>query len=128
VVTLHFGYLEYEVDSFVERLNHAGLLVDMPHMLTQKLAAISQVVEALDSSAYALLKPLLAEVDPLIRRRNELVHGCLLTRGRVISAKPGVAPKSTSVEELTALSESVANWKERLNAFKWKQVEPLLNR
>jgi len=130
VVTLHFGYLEYEVDSFLERLSRAGLLGerDAPLMLSQKLGAISQVVEALDASVYSLLARLLAEVDPMIKRRNELIHGCLLTQGRVISAKPGVTLKPTSVDELTALAENVFHWKERLCAFKWKQVEPLLNR
>ena len=128
LVTLNFGYAEYEIDAFLERLSDAGRIPGTWHSkpIGQKLAHLSDALRAADSEVQSALASLPTEVDGLLAQRNMLIHGCLLAGGRITSGRPGVEEKLTSVEELNALAEGIFNWKERLSVFRWKQVEPLL--
>ena len=128
LVTLNFGYAEYELDSFLERLAEATLLPPgwAQRPLGQKLSLLAQAIHALDASVHQRLDELLTQANDLFNRRNTLVHGCLLTGGRIVSGRLGVPEKKTSVEDLNALAEAASGWKERLWAYRWRQVEPLL--
>jgi hypothetical protein len=128
LVTLYFGYAEYEIDSFLQRLSDAGRIPGTWHSkpIGQKLAHLSGALHASDAEVQSALASLLAEVNGLLAQRNALIHGCLLAGGRVTSGRSGVEERRTSVDDLKALAEGIFNWKERLSAFRWKGVEPLL--
>jgi hypothetical protein len=128
LVTLNFGYAEYEIDSFLQRLSDAGRILGTWHSkpIGQKLAHMSDALRSSSADVQSALASLLAEVDGLLAQRNMLIHGCLLAGGRITSGRSGVEEKRTSVEDLNALAEGIFNWKERLSVFRWRQVEPLL--
>lgn len=128
LVTLNFGYAEYEIDSFLQRLCDAGRIPGNWHSkpIGQKLAHVTDALGDSNAEVLSALAVLLAEADGLLAQRNTLIHGCLLAGGRITSGRSGVEGKRTSVEELNALAESIFSWKKRLSAFRWKQVEPLL--
>lgn len=128
LVTLYFGYAEYEIESFLQRLCDAGRIPSNWHSkpVGQKLDHLSDALHASESEIRSALTTLLTEVDGLLAQRNMLIHGCLLAGGRITSGRSGVEEKRTSVEELNALAESIFGWKERLTAFRWKVVEPWL--
>lgn len=128
LVTLHFGYAEYEIDTLLQRLSDAGRIPSTWHSrpIGQKLAQLTGALSAKDAEVRSALAGLLTEVDGLLAQRNMLIHGCLLAGGRITSGRSGVEEKRTSVEELNALAEDIFAWKERLSGFRWKQVEPLL--
>ena len=128
LVTLYFGYAEYELDSFLERLASAELLPSAwaQRPLGQKLAHLTEAIGTLDASVKPRHDELLGQAQELLTRRNSLIHGCLLAGGRVISGKAGVPERRTSVEDLYALAEAISAWKERLWSYRWRQVEPLL--
>lgn len=128
LVTLNFGYAEYEIDAFLQRLSDAGRLPGSwsQRPIGQKLSLMTESFETSQPEIRAALEVLLAEVHRLLEQRNTLVHGCILTAGRIASGRAGIKEKRISVEELNALAESIFNWKERLSVFRWKQVEPLL--
>ena len=128
LVTLHFGYAEYEIDTLLQCLSDAGRIPGTWHSkpIGQKLAQLADALRAPDAEVQSALAALLTEVDGLLAQRNMLIHGCLLAGGRITSGRSGVEDKRTSVEELNALADGIFNWKERLSAFRWRQVEPLL--
>jgi hypothetical protein len=128
LVTLHFGYAEYEIDSFLQRLSDAGRTSSRWHSMPigQKLGHLSEALRNSDAGVQSALAFLLTEVDSLLAQRNILIHGCLLAGGRITSGRSGVQEKRISVAELNALAEGIFAWKERLWIFRWKLVEPLL--
>ncbi len=128
LVTLNFGYAEYEIDSFLQRLSDAGRVPGNWHSkpIGQKLAHVTDALRDSNAEVQSALAILLTEVDSLLAQRNMLIHGCLLAGGRITSGRSGTEEKRTSVEELNALAEGIFSWKERLSSFRWKQVEPLL--
>lgn len=128
LVTLNFGYAEYEIDSFLQRLSDAGRILETWHSkpIGQKLAHMSNALRVSSAEVQSALATLLAEVDGLLEQRNVLIHGCLLAGGRITSGRSGVEEKRTSVAELNSLAEGIFAWKERLWIFRWKLVEPLL--
>lgn len=128
LVTLYFGYAEYELDSFLDRLSTAGLLPDVwgQRPLGQKLALLTEALSTLDAGIQPALGSLLDEVRALLDQRNALIHGCILAAGRVVSGRVGVEHRRTSADELTALAERIFAWKERIWVYRWKEVEPLL--
>ena len=128
LVTLNFGYAEYEIDSFLQRLSDVGRIPGTWHSkpIGQKLAHLADALRDSNSEVQSALALLLTEVDNLLAQRNMLIHGCLLAGGRITSGRSGVEDKRTSVAELNSLAEGIFAWKERLWSFRWKQVEPLL--
>jgi hypothetical protein len=128
LATLYFGYAEYEIDSFLQRLSDAGRIPGTWHSkpIGQKLAQLVKALRTCDTDVQSALASLLTEVNGLLAQRNTLVHGCLLAGGRITLGRSGVEERRTSVEELNSLAEGIFSWKEQLSAFRWKQVEPLL--
>lgn len=128
LVTLYFGYAEYEIDAFLQRLSDAGRLPSSwsQRPIGQKLALLTDALQSAKPEVHAALASLLGEVDGLLDQRNTLIHGCLLAGGTITSGRSNAEEKRTSVEELNALAESIFSWKERLSVFRWRQVEPLL--
>jgi len=128
LVTMNFGFAEYELDSFIERLASAGLAPDSwsQRPIGQKIDLLTDAIRRLDQSVQPRLDALLGEARQLLDRRNALIHGCLLSGGRIVSGRTGVKEKVTSVEDLNSLADAIFNWKERLWSYRWRQIEPLL--
>ncbi len=128
LVTLHFGYVEYEVDSLLERLAAAGLLPSSlsQRPIGQKLGLLVDALSVLGPSARTEFDELHSEIQELLAARNTLIHGCIIGCGRVISGRVGVAEGRTSPADLSSLADRAFTWKERLWAYRWKQCEPLL--
>lgn len=129
LVTLKFGYAEYELDSFIERLVCVGLVPDSwrQRPIGQKLSLLSKAIRTLDDSLWPRLDGLLEEARQLLDRRNTHVHGCILAKGRIVSGRSNAKEQSTSVEDLDSLAEAISDWKEQLWSFRWRQVEPILD-
>lgn len=129
LVTLYFGYAEYELDSFLERLAIAGLLPDAwaQRPIGQKLALLTEAIRTLGDGIQPELDSHLVEARALLDQRNTLIHGCILAGGRVVSGRAGVEHRRTSAGELTALAERIFAWKERMWVYRWKVIEPLLS-
>jgi hypothetical protein len=128
LVTLNFGYAEYEIDSLLQRLSDTGRLPGSwsQKPIGQKLSDLTKALKTEQPEVQAGLETLLTEVNSLLEQRNVLIHGCLLAGGRITSGRSGVEERRTSVDELNALAEAIFAWKERLSSFRWKRVEPLL--
>jgi hypothetical protein len=128
LVTLHFGYAEYELDLFLERLASTGAFDTTwrQRPLGQKLSLLKEAVGSLGAEIQAGLAELLDEARELVDRRNSLVHSCILAGGRVVSGRHGIEGRRTSPDELTALADRIFTWKERMHVYRWRQVEPLL--
>jgi hypothetical protein len=128
VVTMNFGLAEYEVDSFIERLVTAGLVPESwaQRPMGQKIGLLTDAIRQLGQHVQGPFNALLDDARQLLDRRNVLIHGCLLAGGRIASGRSGVEGKHTSVEDLNSLADAIFNWKERLWAFRWRQIEPLL--
>lgn len=125
---MNFGLAEYELDFFVERLAAAGLVPKSwaQRPIGQKIGVLADAIRPLGQQVQAPLKSLLDEARQLLDRRNVLIHGCLLAGGRIVSGRSGVEERRTSVEDLNTLADAIFNWKERLSAYRWRQIEPLL--
>lgn len=128
LVTMNFGLAEYELDSFIERLAAVGLIPMLwtRRSLGQKIGLLTDAIGTLGQSVRPPLDALQMEARHLLNRRNVLIHGCLLSGGRIVSGRSGVEEKRTSVDDLNLLANAIFNWKERLCVYRWKQIEPLI--
>jgi len=128
LVTLNFGYAEFEIDTLLQRLDDAGRIPSNWHSkpIGQKLDHLTEALRTSDPEVQSMLAALLTQVDSLRAQRNILVHGCLLAGGRIASGRSGVDEKRTSVSELNALADDIFAWKEQLSIFRWRKVEPFL--
>ncbi len=128
LVTMNFGFAEYELDSFLERLASVGLVPDSwaQRPIGQKINLLTEAIRMREQSIQPKLDALLDEIRQLLDCRNALVHGCLLSGGRIVSGRTGIKEKLTSVEDLNSLADAIFDWKERLWSYRWTQVEPLL--
>ena len=76
--------------------------------LGQRLAEFDVMVRPLACEGASEVLQLLAEARGLIDQRNALVHGCVLTKGRVIPNDPGKPEFHVTPETLTDLAERVS--------------------
>lgn len=85
LVTLYFGYAEFEVDALLDAVVGIGLAVDRPRnaSLGQKLAAVREVLSRQKIAEAGQLIAIVDEVRPLIELRNTLLHSSIVAGGRV---------------------------------------------
>jgi hypothetical protein len=127
LLTLYFAYAEFEVDQVLERVCAANTTESWRQRpLGQKLSLLKTSVGRLVEGHDRELQDLLGEGRKLVERRNLLVHSCVFAGGRVVSSRPGVAERLTSAEELSALANGIFTWKERLNVYRSRTLEPLI--
>ena len=128
LVTLYFGYAEYEVDLFLERLSVAGTLGMGWHQRTlgQKLDLLDGAITKLKGSEEVGFDALRHEARSLFDQRNKLVHSCIVAGGQVLSGRRDVVELRTSPEELASLADRIFTWKEHLHVYRWKLIEPFL--
>jgi hypothetical protein len=84
LVTLYFGYAEFEVDALLDALVGVGLSVGMPRnaSLGHKLAVVREVLSRQKIAEASQLIAIVDEVRPLIELRNILVHSSIVAGGR----------------------------------------------
>ena len=80
LVTLYFGYAEFEVDALLDALVGIGLAVGIPRnaSLGQKLAAVREVLSRQTMAEASQLIAIVDEVRPLIEIRNASVHSSIV--------------------------------------------------
>ncbi len=125
LLTLYFAYAEFEVDQALERLCTSTTESWRQRPLGQKLSLLKTSIGRLVGHPEEM-QELFREGRALVERRNLLVHSCVFAGGRVVSSTPGVAEWRTSAEELSALANSIFTWKERLNVYRSKTLEPFI--
>jgi len=130
LVTLYFGYAEFEVDALLDALIGVGLAVDRPRnvSLGQKLAAVRDVLSRQEIAEAGELIAIVDEVRPLIELRNTLVHSSIVAGGRVRPSDRARSDMTVTPEQLTQLTEAIFTWKERLSVTRQLQLMPALQR
>jgi hypothetical protein len=128
LVTLYFGYAEYELDALLDTLAKYGdtMAPSSKAMLGQKLASARDQLERLRSAVARELIDLLDEGRPLFDKRNVLLHSCILGGGRVISFQEDSPLPPVTPEQLARLAEAIFAWKERLSASRQLRLIPVL--
>jgi hypothetical protein len=130
LVTLYFGYAEFEVDALLDALVGIGLAVDRPRnaSLGQKLATVRDVLSRQKIAEAGELIAIVDEGRPLIELRNTLVHSSIVAGGRVRPSDRARSDMTVTPEQLTQLADAIFNWKERLSATRQLQLMPALQR
>jgi hypothetical protein len=130
LVTLYFGYAEFEVDALLDALIGVGLAADKPRnaSLGQKLAVVREVLSRQKIAEATQLIAIVDEVRPLIELRNILVHSSIVAGGRVRPSDKSRSGMTVTPEQLTQLADTIFTWKERLSAARQLQLMPALQR
>ena len=130
LVTLYFGYAEFEVDALLDSLVGIGLDVDRPRntSLGQKLAAVRDVLSRQKIAEADELMKIIDEGRPLIELRNTLVHSSIVAGGRVRPSDKARSDMTVTPEQLTQLADAMFDWKERLSATRQLKLMPALQR
>lgn len=130
LVTLYFGYAEFEVDALLDALIGVGLAVDVPRnaSLGQKLAVMREVLSRRQIAEAGQLIAIVDEVRPLIELRNTLVHSSIVAGGRVRPSDKARSDMTVTPEQLTQLADAVFTWKERLSVTRQLELMPALER
>jgi hypothetical protein len=130
LVTLYFGYAEFEVDALLDALIGVGLAVDKPRnaSLGQKLAVLREVLSRQKMAEAGQVIAIADEVRPLIGLRNTLVHSSIVAGGCVRPSDRARPDIIVTPEQLTQLAEAIFTWKERLSATRQLRLMPALQR
>ena len=130
LVTLYFGYAEFEVDALLDALIGVGLAVDVSRnaSLGQKLAVMREFLSRRQIAEAGQLIALVDEVRPLIELRNTLVHSSIVAGGRVRPSDKARSDMTVTPEQLTQLADAIFTWKERLSATRQLRLMPALQR
>jgi hypothetical protein len=130
LVTLYFGYAEFEVDALLDALVGVGLSVGTPKnaSLGQKLAVVREVLSRQKIAEASQLIAIVDEVRPLIELRNILVHSSIVAGGRVRPSDKTRSDMTVTPEHLTQLADTIFTWKERLSVTRQPQWMPALQR
>ena len=130
LVTLYFGYAEFEVDALLDALVGVGLAVDMSRnaSLGQKLAVVREVLSREKIAEATQLIAIVDKVRPLIELRNILVHSSIVAGGRLRPCDKTRSDMTVTPAQLTRLADTIFNWKERLSVTRQLQLMPALQR
>jgi hypothetical protein len=130
LVTLYFGYAEFEVDALLDALIGVGQAVDKPRnaSLGYKLAVVREVLSRQKIAEAGQLIAIVDEVRPLMELRNTLVHSSIVAGGCVRPSDRARPDIIITPEQLTQLAEAIFTWKERLSVARQLQLLPALQR
>jgi hypothetical protein len=130
LVTLYFGYAEFEVNALLDALNGVGLAVDTPRNISlgQKLAVVREVLSQLQIAEGSQLISIVDEARSLIELRNTLVHSSIVAGGGVTPSDSARPEMTVTPEQLTELADTIFTWKERLSVTRQLQLVPALQR
>jgi hypothetical protein len=130
LVTLYFGYAEFEVDALLDALIGVGLAEDRPRnaSLGQKLTVLRDVLSRQKIAEAAELIAIVDEGRPLIELRNTLVHSSIIAGGRVRPSDRARSQMTVTPEQLAQLADAIFTWKERLSVTRQLRLMPALQR
>jgi hypothetical protein len=130
LVTLYFGYAEFEVDSLLSALSGGTNISTTPGNapLGQKLATLRNELTRLRLPEADQLVSIIDSARPLIELRNVLVHSCVLAKGRVVPSDRSQSEQTITPEQLTELADKIFTWKEQLSAASQLKLMPALKR
>jgi hypothetical protein len=128
LVTLCFGYAEFEVNALLEALKEAGLPVEVRTSapLGQKISAGHRALADIQFEGAKQIVETLEAGMPLITLRNSLVHSSILAKGRVKMNDGSKREFSVTPQKLTDLAEQIFAWKEQLSSSFQRQLLPVL--
>ena len=128
LVTLYFGYAEFTVNRLLVWIEETGLRAETPTAmpLGQRIAVLRDTLAALQQQEAREVLDLLEAGRPLLARRNDLVHACILAKGRVISNDGSGRESTVTPQQLCELAEQIFNWKEQLDIAFQRQLLPKL--
>jgi hypothetical protein len=130
LVTLNFGYAEFEVNALLDTLEGAGLVAGTPRNISlgQKLAEVRAALSKRRIPEASQLISIVDEAGPLLRLRNSVVHASIVAGGGVMPSDKTQPEMTLTPEQLTQLAEAIFTWKERLSAMRQLQLTPALHR
>jgi len=130
LVTLYFGYAEFEVNALLDALASVGLGAKTPRNISlgQKLSIVRDLLSSqpLDEASQSIL--IVDEAGPLLESRNTLVHSSIVAGGRVTPSDTSRPTITITPEQLNQLAEAIFTWKERLSVARQNQLMPALKR
>jgi len=128
LVTLYFGYAEFTVNRLLEWIKKIGLLAETPTAmpLGQRIGVLRDALAGLRRKEVREVLDLLEAGRPILARRNDLIHACILAKGRVISNDGSGRESTVTPQQLCELAEQIFNWKDRLDVTFQKQLLPML--
>jgi len=130
LLTLYFGYAEFEVDALIDALEKWGLIGASPKSapLGQRLTTARDLLNRQQIVEATQVISIIDEFRHLIELRNVLVHSCVLAGGRVIPSDKSQGTLRVTPEQLTKLAGDIFTWKEKLSAARQRQLMPALQR
>ena len=127
-VTLNCGYAEHQLEELLDILSrfNGDASPRGRCMFGEKLTLTHGYLTSLQAAEADDLISLMHEAQPLLARRNDLAHGCVLAGGRVTTFNDARPEFRVTAEELMALADSFFNWKERVHVSLYRKLLPLL--
>lgn len=129
LVTLYFGYAEFEVDALLKALESAGLPTDISSTtpLGRKLAAARDVLSRRQIPEAIQLISIIDEAKSMIELRNLLVHSSIVAGGRVTPSDKAQPEITVTPDQLVRLADAIFTWKERLSIARQQKLMPALH-
>lgn len=130
LVTLYFGYAEFEVDALLDALKSAGFPIDISCTipLGRKLAVARDVLSRRQIPEAIQVVSIIDEAKSMIELRNLLVHSSIVAGGRVTPSDKAQPEITVTPDQLVRLADAIFTWKERLSATRQLQLTPALQR
>lgn len=128
LVTLYFGYAEFEVNSLIKLLGQYGVSIKISDTASFgfRVAAFIEALEPFKCDGVAEVLEILAEAKTLLEQRNNLIHGAVYSQGRVVPNNSTENEFYVTPESLSELADKAFNWKERLNSKIQRRLIPAL--
>jgi len=128
LVTLYFGYAEFTVNQLLAWIKEIGLPAETPAAmpLGQRIGVLRDALAGFRRKETQEVLDLLEAGRPILARRNNLVHACILAKGRVISNDGSGRETTVTPQQLCELAEQIISWKDRLDVTFQKQLLPVL--
>ncbi len=128
LVTLYFGYAEFEVNRLITLLGQYGVSIKISETasLGLRVDAIINALQPLQCDRVIEVLEILAEAKSLLEQRNNLIHGAVFSQGRVVPSNSAKNQFYVTSESLSELADKAFNWKERLNSKIQRRLIPAL--
>ena len=129
LVTLYFGYAEFEVDALLNALESAGFPITVASTipLGRKLAVARDVLSRRQIPEAIQVISIIDEAKSMIELRNLLVHSSILAGGRVTPSDKAQHEVTVTPDQLVRLADDIFTWKERLSVARQLKLMPALH-
>jgi hypothetical protein len=109
LVTLYFGYAEFEVDALLDALKSAGFPIDISSTipLGRQLAVARDVLSRRKIPEAIQVVSIIDEAKSMIELRNLLVHSSIVAGGRVTPSDKTQTEITVSPDQLVRLADAI---------------------